>query len=101
MGKDTVIEIGREPVKIQVLTGIDGVTFDQSYAGKVLFEDAGLKIPFIGLEDLLKDKAALPRGKDKIYWRNSLKRSGRKGPLARSPLREKRARMAPTADRCA
>jgi hypothetical protein len=25
---DTIVEIGREPIKLQVLTGIDGVTFD-------------------------------------------------------------------------
>jgi hypothetical protein len=64
--KDTVVEIGREPMKIQVLTGIDGVTFEQCYAGKVDFDDAGLRIPFIGLEELLKNKAASPRGKDRI-----------------------------------
>jgi hypothetical protein len=63
---DTVVEIGREPMKIQVLTGIDGVTFEQCYAGKVEFEDAGLRIPFIGLEELLKNKAASPRAKDRI-----------------------------------
>lgn len=26
---ETVVEIGREPMEIQVLTGIDGVTFEQ------------------------------------------------------------------------
>jgi hypothetical protein len=66
LGSDTVVEIGREPMKIQVLTGIDGVTFEQCYAGKVEFEAAGLRIPFIGLEELLKNKAASPRGKDRI-----------------------------------
>lgn len=64
--RDTVVEIGREPMKIQVLTGIDGVTFEQCYAGRVEFDDAGLRIPFIGLEELLKNKAASPRGKDQI-----------------------------------
>ena len=63
---DMVVEIGREPLKIQILTGIDGVTFDQCYAGRTLLSQGALKIPFIGLDQLLQNKAASPRGKDKI-----------------------------------
>lgn len=67
MEEEIVVEIGREPLKIQVLTGIDGVTFDECDGGKVIFNsDNGLKIPFIGLEQLLKNKNASPRAKDKI-----------------------------------
>ena len=64
--KDFVIEIGREPWKIQVLTGIDGVTFNECDKGKLFVEDRELKIPFIGFDQLLKNKAASPRAKDKI-----------------------------------
>jgi hypothetical protein len=63
---DLVVEIGREPMKIQVLTGIDGVTFEQCYAGRTFYEEAGLRIPFIGFEELMKNKAAAPRAKDGI-----------------------------------
>ena len=64
--KDFVVEVGREPWKIQVLTGIDGVTFDQCYKGKILVKDGALDVPFIGLDELVKNKAASPRAKDKI-----------------------------------
>jgi hypothetical protein len=65
--EEIVVEIGREPIKIQVLTGIDGVTFEESYAGKeFLLISSNLKVPFIGYESLLKNKAASPRAKDKI-----------------------------------
>jgi hypothetical protein len=63
---DTVVEIGREPVKIQVLTGIDGVTFDRCREDRVPVEMAGLSVPFIGFDSLLANKAATPRAKDKI-----------------------------------
>jgi predicted nucleotidyltransferase len=66
LAEDFVIEIGREPLKIQVLTGIDGVTFDECYRGRTMVKEDGLDIPFIGREELLKNKAASPRAKDKI-----------------------------------
>jgi len=63
---DTIVEIGREPVKIQVLTSIDGVTFDRCREDRVSVEMAGLSVPFIGFDSLLANKAATPRAKDKI-----------------------------------
>lgn len=81
---EIVIEIGREPMKIQVLTGIDGVTFEQCHTGRTYFEESGLKIPFIGFEELLRNKAASPRGKDRIDLAELLKikqaRNGDQGP---------------------
>lgn len=63
---DMIVEIGREPMKIQVLTGIDGVTFERCRQDRVIEELGGLKVPFIGFESLLANKAASPRAKDKI-----------------------------------
>jgi len=61
-----VIEIGREPRKIQVLTGIDGVTFDECRTTAVECDYLGQKIKFIGLEELIRNKKASGRGKDLI-----------------------------------
>jgi predicted nucleotidyltransferase len=63
---DTVIEIGREPNKIQILTGIDGVAFGPAYANRIVVELDGLSVPFIGIEDLLRNKRAAGRSKDLI-----------------------------------
>lgn len=63
---DTVVEIGREPIKIQVLTGIDGVTFDRCRQDRISVEMAGLSVPFIGFDSLVANKAATKRAKDKI-----------------------------------
>jgi predicted nucleotidyltransferase len=63
---ETIVEIGREPLKVQVLTGIDGVAFDACYRRRVDFDDGQAAIPFISLDDLIANKAAAPRPKDKI-----------------------------------
>ena len=61
-----VIEVGREPRKIQVLTGIDGVSFDECQKAAVDCDYLGQKIRFIGLQDLIRNKKASGRGKDLI-----------------------------------
>lgn len=63
---DTVVEVGREPMKIQVLTGIDGVSFDRCRSDRILVDLSGKKVPFIGFDSLVANKAATPRNKDRI-----------------------------------
>ena len=64
--RDSVVEIGREPNKIQILTGIDGVDFGAAYENRMEAELDGLRVPFIGIDDLLKNKQASGRSKDLI-----------------------------------
>ncbi|NOX99104.1 MAG: hypothetical protein GXP30_05120 [Verrucomicrobia bacterium] len=64
--KDFVVEIGREPQKIQVLTGIDGVNFEECFNRRLVFDCDGQKMKCIGLDDLLKNKRASGRAKDLI-----------------------------------
>jgi predicted nucleotidyltransferase len=63
---DFVVEIGREPRKIQVLTGIDGVAFDDCFARRVDVAVGGLTVKFIGKDDLIRNKTASARPKDRI-----------------------------------
>lgn len=63
---DFVVEIGREPRKIQVLTGIDGVTFDDCYGRRVEVAVGGMGMKFIGKDDLIRNKTASARSKDLI-----------------------------------
>ena len=53
---DFVVEIGREPRKIQVLTGIDGVTFEECRQHGIAVNYGGRSLKFIGIEELLKNK---------------------------------------------
>jgi hypothetical protein len=62
--EDMIVEIGREPLKIQVMTGISGVTFQECYEDRILIEIEERPVPFISLEKLLKNKAASGRPRD-------------------------------------
>ncbi|MEY3000534.1 MAG: hypothetical protein RL648_748 [Verrucomicrobiota bacterium] len=66
MEDEIVVEIGREPLKIQILTGIDGVTFEECWSDRISVQLSGLEVPFIGIDSLIRNKAATPRAKDKI-----------------------------------
>ena len=59
-----VARIGRPPVRIEILNEIDGVEFSACHARRVSGKLAGLKVNFIGFDDLLKNKRAAGRPKD-------------------------------------
>jgi len=61
-----VVEIGREPRKIQVLTAIDGVSFEEAFANHTEVAYDGILLKFIGKEELIRNKLASGRGKDLI-----------------------------------
>lgn len=63
---DFVVEIGREPRKIQVLTGIDGVTFEECRQHGITETYGGMSLNFIGIDELLRNKLAAARAKDLI-----------------------------------
>ena len=63
---DNVVRIGHEPVRLEVLTSITGVTFADAYVRRIEVEINGLAVPFISLVDLIKNKLATRRGKDRV-----------------------------------
>jgi hypothetical protein len=48
------------------ITCIDGVDFQEAYEKKEIIEVDGLKIPFLSKEDLIKNKQATGREKDRL-----------------------------------
>lgn len=62
--RGNVIQLGYPPLRIDLLTEIDGVTFDECYLNRkeVLIE--GLMVNFIGYNDLLKNKKESGRARD-------------------------------------
>ena len=59
-----VYQIGLPPRRIDVMTEITGVTFDEAWASRVTAEVDGRAVGFIGREALLKNKEATGRLKD-------------------------------------
>jgi len=61
---DTVIQLGYPPPRIDLLTGIDGVNFDDAWSRRVEFVIDGRRVPFISREDLITNKKAVARPQD-------------------------------------
>ena len=61
---DTVIQIGLPPRRIDVLTDVTALTFDAAWASRVVHRIDALNVPFLGREDLVRNKRATGRYKD-------------------------------------
>ncbi|MDR2490638.1 MAG: nucleotidyltransferase [Spirochaetaceae bacterium] len=62
-----VFQIGRPPHRIDLLTSIDGISIHEAYTNsKVLETVEGWDVRIITLEDLIKNKKASGRDKDKV-----------------------------------
>ena len=59
-----VIQLGYPPVRIDLLTSIDAVSFDEAYDQHVEIEVDGRSVPFIGREQLIANKEATGRLQD-------------------------------------
>ena len=61
-----IFQIGIAPRRIDISTHIDGVRFSDAYRAHENIEVEGLKIPFISKNDLIKNKLATGREKDRL-----------------------------------
>ncbi len=59
-----VIMLGRSPLRIDILTKIDGIDFSEVDSTKLIFEIDGLTVPVISPTALLQNKKATGRVKD-------------------------------------
>lgn len=62
--KEKNIRMGNPPLRIEILTSIDGVEFTACYEKKKTVTIDGIKINFISLKDLKKNKKASARYQD-------------------------------------
>jgi hypothetical protein len=60
----TVYQIGLPPRRIDILTQISGVSFDEAWASRSTAQLEGRAVAFIGRDALLKNKEATGRPKD-------------------------------------
>lgn len=59
-----VFTFGRPPVSIDIITELKGVEFDDAYAHAIQFDESGLSIRFLHLNNLIQAKKAAGRHKD-------------------------------------
>jgi hypothetical protein len=59
-----VTQIGYPPLRIDILNSIDGVDFKEANSKRQFAETEKGRIPFIGVEDFIKNKKAVARPQD-------------------------------------
>lgn len=64
--KGIILQIGVAPCRIDIITQIDGVEFEQAYPKRNEIEIDGIKLPIISKEDLIHNKESTGREKDKL-----------------------------------
>lgn len=61
---DQVVQLGYPPVRIDLLTGVEGLEFEEAWERRVETDLGGVAVPFVSLEDLRRNKAAAGRAQD-------------------------------------
>ena len=64
LNPETVVQLGFEPNRIDILASISGIKFAKAYKAKVRGEFGKHRAWFISFDDLLRNKRALKRKKD-------------------------------------
>ncbi len=61
-----VFQIGVTPRRIDIITQLDGVSFDEADEDKIIVEVEGLKLPILSFDKLLKNKLSTGRERDEL-----------------------------------
>ena len=61
-----IFQIGVIPRRIDIITKIDGVKYEEADEDKIIVKIEGLKIPVISLDTLIKNKMSTGREKDEL-----------------------------------
>lgn len=74
--ENKIIQLGYEPVRIDVITSIEGFDFTQIWRHKTKANFGGEKVFFIGKKELMKTKKKAARPQDKVDLKKLEKISG-------------------------
>lgn len=61
---DAVVQLGHPPQRVDLLTGVDGLTFEEAWPRRIETTLDGVRVCFVGREDLLRNKRASGRPRD-------------------------------------
>jgi predicted nucleotidyltransferase len=61
-----VFQIGIAPRRIDLISSISGVAFDEAYRQRQTVEIDGLPVPILSCDDLIRNKRATGRDKDRL-----------------------------------
>lgn len=75
-GEGIIFQIGVAPRRIDIITQIDGVTYDEADEDKIVVEVEELKLPVLSLDKLIKNKMPTGREKDELDAKLLIKTRG-------------------------
>jgi hypothetical protein len=82
--EDAVVQIGVAPRRVDIITSVSGLTFEESRRSALLREIEGLTVPILALPDLIRNKLASGRPKDledaKLLQKHLRQSAGSTGP---------------------
>ena len=62
--KGNAFRMGSPPIQVEIITDASGIDFSASYSNRVLIDTDGLQMPFLGYDDLVKNKRSSGRLRD-------------------------------------
>lgn len=62
--QDQIVQLGYAPERIDIITSLDGVEFEECYKSRVIADIDGLPVNFINLQHLKENKRATGRTQD-------------------------------------
>lgn len=63
-GPGRIIQLGAPPTRIDLMTSIDGVTFDEAWQSRAEGSYGNALVPYIGYDALIRNKTASARAQD-------------------------------------
>ncbi|HET7711096.1 MAG TPA: nucleotidyltransferase [Thermoanaerobaculia bacterium] len=63
---DTIYQLGVDPIRIDLITSTEGLSFEEAWKRRVSAEIDGMRYPVIGREDLIRTKRAVGRPQDLV-----------------------------------
>lgn len=75
--EDITYQIGRAPLRVDILTRVDGVVFAEAWQRRTPGTMAGVGIYFMGLDDLIRNKEATGRLADAEHLKLLRKQAGK------------------------
>jgi hypothetical protein len=64
-GLDDIVWLGRPPTRIDLLQAIPAVDFGEAWPRRLVVELAGVSVPVLGKDDLIRNKQAVGRPQDR------------------------------------
>jgi hypothetical protein len=63
---ERIVQLGQPPNRIDLLTSISGVSFDEGWAGRAAGQLGDHQVSFLGWDALIRNKVASDRDKDRL-----------------------------------